>query len=34
MSSEMIAIIVAAVGATTGIISLISQWWSNRFALI
>lgn len=34
MSLQMVTIIVAAIGATTGAISLISQWWSNRFKLL
>jgi hypothetical protein len=32
--SETVAIIVAAIGATTGAISLASQWWTNRFKLV
>lgn len=33
MPSETVTIIVAAFGATTGAISLLSQWWSTRFKL-
>ena len=34
MSSETAVVIVASIGAVTGVISLISQWWSNRFKLV
>lgn len=33
MSSQAIAIIVATIGATTGVVSLLRQWWSERFRL-
>lgn len=33
MSSQTVAIVGATIGATTGAISLVSQWWSNRFKI-
>ncbi|HET9591629.1 MAG TPA: hypothetical protein VFP17_01825 [Solirubrobacterales bacterium] len=34
MSSNGLTIVVAAFGATTGAVSLIAQWWTNRFKLV
>lgn len=34
MSAQTITIIVATFGATTGAISLLRQWWSERFRLV
>jgi hypothetical protein len=34
VSSQTITIIVATFGATTGAISLLRQWWSERFRLV